>query len=68
MAKKVERKDIIRTHKDCKHCVIVTDRFLSNKGEPLMGRCAFYEHLFLLNEKINCNDYDRRKTTFGGHQ
>lgn len=49
MAKKIQQPTA--THNDCKHCVIVTDMFLSNKGEPLMGRCAFYEHLFFVERE-----------------
>lgn len=57
MAKNAERKDIIRIHKDCRHCKVVTDRFLDYKKEPLMGRCEFFSHLFLLTEKTNCVEY-----------
>ena len=56
MAKKIEKK-IENIHRTCKHCRVVTDRFLDYKKEPLMGRCDFYPHLFLLNEKINCCNY-----------
>ena len=48
----------MREHKDCRHCRVVTEQFLSNQGEPLMGRCSYYEHLFLLNEKTNCKSYE----------
>lgn len=43
-------------HRDCKFCEVVTERFLDYKQEPLMGRCSFYEHLFLLIEKTNCKN------------
>ena len=46
-----------KTYRTCQHCKIVTDKFLDYKKEPLMGRCDFYQHLFLLTEKINCSNY-----------
>lgn len=55
--KKIPEIEEIHQHRDCKHCKLVTDRFLDYKQEPLMGRCSFYEHLFLLNEKTNCKSY-----------
>lgn len=54
---KLLKENAEKIHGTCKHCVIVTDRFLDYKREPLMGRCEFFSHLFLLSEKTKCNHH-----------
>lgn len=56
MAKKQSTSNKKKLHRHCIHCSVVKDRFFTNKGEPIMGRCVFSEYMFLLNEKTDCED------------
>ena len=55
MAKKVFKPS--NTHRQCKHCCVVEDEFLSIKGEPIMGECIYSRSRFLLNETIECEEF-----------
>ena len=61
MAKKKSTEIVKHAHETCIHCSAVTNAFLSNKGEPILGECLYSEKRFLLREQVECKEFKKKR-------
>lgn len=57
MALKKSIKNFKNTHRECVHCRVIDNEFLSNEGMPILGECEFFKFRFLLNELTDCEKW-----------
>lgn len=56
MKKQPEKKNL---HRECRYCKPFTEGFFNPLGEPILGTCEHVPHKVILNERTNCEKWQR---------